>query len=271
MSTFLLCLDSVREWDETGRRIRHVGGPQPPTEREGAGWRRYASISEPTSGSGTQIVWEYSIDPASGQTIARSTLTSAFIAAFPVNPAVGPWRRVEGGGGEAEKLTDDAGRWAFALSAEGAWVLGCLLNVAPRLGGEPSPTALFSGAEAEGFGAILAAGEPVAFTPVDDLDFVLGRLALLPRNPAFPVALRAAAHGKGGWSPPEPVWKLGADIMLRALVAAGLTDAELETLVRLGEAHVQGVAKRATELEDAGHGWHEVGLLLRRRGLLRLP
>lgn len=275
MTTWLLCLDSVREVDFDGRKVRRVGGSVPPTAREGDGWNTFKLIGDhqtfvrtgkpggPTPGSTMLIVWS-----TEGNTF-RGTVGSTMIAAVDLDPTVGSWAWTDDGNDRATvSLTFDGDPVAVTAKPEAGHLLACLLNWASACADGP----LFAGQWGTGqidpdageLRTLTANGHPVAvFYDPETAGACAGLLNLLPDQINTTMGAVAAVTDISGWGNPEPVWTLpDIDLCRQALANAGLTADDIASIESGGQERLREATRITSTLtehlawEDASHWWH---------------
>lgn len=229
---FVLSLDSTREVDLAGKRIRRLEGVRPPTGREGERrWRRFVFLTPDPPRLGVPLVIAWSEDAGTG--VIRATRTSPTVGAFLENPTSGPFAWT--GEANASESTPGAvlvdGASVRTATAMAAHTICALATVGAQYRGFAAPEPAFSierAAEAE---AVLSVGgHRVATGAPDAVERLWEALCNLP-PPAghFGGAVVAASvPGVATWLP-QPIASLPGPLLRDALRAFGLTEAELHS------------------------------------------
>ena len=231
---FVVCVDSTREIDLEGRRIRRLEGVNAPTQREGDHrWTRYDHLrpDPPVGGTPLTIVWEVVGD------LWRSTVTSEVVGSFWVDPTAGPYAWA-GGPESAEESTLGLvvvdGTGLVTPTACAAHVVCSLANAGVAHDGFSSPEPLWQllPVADRGGGPLAAVGVGGVETAVGDrraVELLHWSLLRLPPDVNLPVGALAAAQATG-WPTPVPITAAPTGIQRRALAAAGLTELEIDSV-----------------------------------------
>ncbi len=229
---WVVSLDSTREVDREGRRVRRLEGVNQPTEHEGDGrWRHYEVLRpDPIlPGEPLTIGWEDVGDHW------RATVTSQVVGAFFADTTRGPYGW-SGGPEEANEKTSGVvyveGTEVLTPTASAAHVVSNLANAGAAYEGFSAPEPLWQllpvrdGCSGERL-AIGVACVPVALGDRDAVEHLYDALVRLPPDVNLPAGVLAAAEA-AGWSGPLRVTTVPPAYQRIALAAAGLTDDEVE-------------------------------------------
>lgn len=258
---FVVSLDSTREVDLVGKRIRRLEGVRPPTGREGERrWRHFTRLTPdpPRLGVPLTIVW--SEDAHTG--VIRATRTSPTVGAFLEDPTSVPFAWI--GEADAAEATPGAvlvdGASVRTATAMAAHSICALATVGNQHRGFAAPEPVFGVQRGVEDDAVLSVGgHPVATGARDAVDRLCDVLSNLP-PPAghFGGAIVAASvPGVTSWSAP-PIAALPGPLLRERLRAFGLTEAELDA-----QADLAAVARAGDQSETLLGSWGAVGRWLR--------
>jgi hypothetical protein len=196
-SLFVVSIDSTREIDLHGQRIRRLEGVNSPTAREGKGlWRSYDAIdpAPPAPGSPLLIGWKI-VDGVCWQ----ATRTSDVVACFHVDPTSGPFTwAVDAQGDSVRGLVLAEGSALVVPTPASAHLLCCLANVGCAQASEVSRRAsvwrLLPGSKGRRrlFVQLGASGATVGIGTHDVADRIYKALVGLPSDPSLLAGVFAA-------------------------------------------------------------------------------
>lgn len=244
---FIVSVDSTREVDLTGKRIRRLEGVRSPTGREGdRSWRSFVWLTPDPPRLGVPLITAWSEDARAG--VIRATRTSPTVGVFLEDPTAGPFAWT----GEADAAESTPGavlvdgvsvRTATAMAAH---TICALANVGCQYRGFAAPEAVFSIRRVEAAAALTVGGYPVATGDLAAVVRLVDALGNLPPPAAHFGGAVVAASVPGGvsWSAP-PIAALPRQLLREALRAFGLTEAEVGQQVDLAS-----LARAASAAEE---------------------